>query len=236
MVCIGWQNCQLILYQYKEEIVLEYVDNSNGNNKKEENRKKRNIAIIVVLILLILGIAIIFLIRQSMGAGKPSFYLTSEEGSDSESIIVNIHVSDLPDNTFPAVSTSVHFDNDVLELTEVVNGNMEVYENGEDKPDQLVVPDWSYDLEYANTEGAANIMYLDMSGGSQAFNINGFNKDDQNIFASLKFHVKDTTDKSVKFTLEEATLATVDDLINDTGFSTAKGNLSVKNLSMKIDS
>lgn len=207
------------------------------DEEKRVSNKKRNV--IIALLLLLIGILlIIFFYRRNIKSAKTMVYLSSEDLSHGdEYVTVDVQVSNLPDYLFPAVSTSVKFDNEALDLVEVVNGDMEVYENGETNSEMLIVPDWTYDIQAANESGSANLMYLDMSGGNQAFNINGFEQESKNTLFTLKFKLKNgkSSGDSLKFTIDEATLATVDDLTNDTGVSMVKGNLSAKNLSLKIN-
>ena len=79
-------------------------------------------------------------------------------------ILVDVTISDLGEVIYPAASASIRFDSSRLEFLGVREGNVFVRDGaGQD------LPQWSCGPARCNETGIINVMYLDLTGGTQAF-------------------------------------------------------------------
>ena len=96
-------------------------------------------------------------------------------------------MSDLGDARYPAMSMSIAFDSSRLEFLGVEEGNIFILSDENSTGQQL--PDWSYNVGISNDTGLINIMYLDMTGGRNAFT-KDLLADDYNVVLRLKFRMR----------------------------------------------
>ena len=107
--------------------------------------------------------------------------------SQTEEFTLDVTISALGDARYPAMSMSIAFDSSRLELLGVEEGNVFVLSDENSTGQQL--PDWSYNVQTANETGLINIMYLDMTGGKNAFTKELLAEDD-NVVLRLKFRLR----------------------------------------------
>ena len=168
---------------------------------------------------------------------KPQLQLVpaaaSISAADREEFVIDVCLTDLPDNNYPAASISVEFDRNKLEFVGVKQGNMMT----EDGSGGFDIPVWSCNPEVSNRKGQINAMYLDMTAGDRAYVLAGYNKQNANVLLRLTFKLRDSATKgdSLKFTVQDAAVATVGGDVDNTSLSTAAKTLNTKNCSIKID-
>ena len=80
---------------------------------------------------------------------------------------VDVTISSFGDAIYPAASASIDFDPAYLEFLGVEEGNVFIRSDGDGVPKNL--PDWSCSPEVCNQTGKINVMYLDVTGGKNAF-------------------------------------------------------------------
>lgn len=136
-----------------------------------------------------------------------------------ETVTLDVRLSGLGDALYPAASMSISFDPTRLELVGVEEGNLLVLGN--------TLPKWSCNLEKSNQSGLINLMYLDLTGGKNAFSKELF-EDDYNVVLRIKFRLRGTLrDGDVcDIIIEDAVFAASDETQS---LASSKGTLKTKN-------
>jgi len=107
--------------------------------------------------------------------------------SQTEEFTLDVTISDLEDARYPAMSMSIAFDSSRLEFLGVEEGNIFILSDENSTGQKL--PDWSCNVQNSNDTGSINIMYLDMTGGKNAFT-KDLLADDYNVVLRLKFRLR----------------------------------------------
>jgi len=136
-----------------------------------------------------------------------------------ETVTLDVRLSGLGDALYPAASMSISFDPTRLELVGVEEGNLLVLGN--------TLPKWSCNLEKSNQSGLINLMYLDLTGGKNAFSQELF-EDDYNVVLRLKFRLRGTLREGdvCDIIIEDAVFAASDE---NESLASSKGTLKTKN-------
>ena len=136
-----------------------------------------------------------------------------------ETVTLDVRLSGLGDTLYPAASMSISFDPTRLELVGVEEGNLLVLGN--------TLPKWSCNLEKSNQSGLINLMYLDLTGGKNAFSKELF-EDDYNVVLRLKFRLRGTLREGdvCDIIIEDAVFAASDE---NESLASSKGTLKTKN-------
>lgn len=99
-------------------------------------------------------------------------------------VVVDVTISDLGEVIYPAASASIRFDSSRLEFLGVREGNVFVRDGaGQD------LPQWSCSPARCNETGVINVMYLDLTGGTQAFDRQLLGAED-NVLLRLAFRLR----------------------------------------------
>lgn len=132
----------------------------------------------------------------------------SASGEDEFSL--DVTVSSLSDAMYPAASMSIAFDPAYLEFMGVQEGNVLIGNGAGDIAHRL--PDWSCNALRCNETGMINIMYLDTTGGKNAFS-KEFLKEEKNVVLRLKFRLRGSACAGDVFDLifEDAVFAASDE-------------------------
>ncbi len=107
--------------------------------------------------------------------------------SQRSEFTLDVTISDLGDARYPAMSMSIAFDSSRLEFLGVEEGNIFILSDENSTGQQL--PDWSCNVQNSNDTGLINIMYLDMTGGKNAFT-KELLAEDYNVVLRLKFRLR----------------------------------------------
>ena len=107
--------------------------------------------------------------------------------SQTNEFTLDVTISSLGDARYPAMSMSIAFDSSRLEFLGVEEGNIFILSDENSTGQQL--PDWSCNVGSSNDTGLINIMYLDMTGGRNAFT-KDLLADDYNVVLRLKFRLR----------------------------------------------
>ena len=107
--------------------------------------------------------------------------------SQTNEFTLDVTISSLGDARYPAMSMSIAFDSSRLEFLGVEEGNIFILSDENSTGQQL--PDWSCNVGSSNDTGLINIMYLDMTGGRNAFT-KELLADDYNVVLRLKFRLR----------------------------------------------
>ncbi|MCM1133786.1 MAG: hypothetical protein NC340_09990, partial [Ruminococcus flavefaciens] len=148
------------------------VKNQEQEKKKLTKKQKIIIAVIAVILLLIILLILLLLPKKIKNSGIPTLTIATppkQSISAQEEFSVDVVLSGLGEEIYPAVSMSVVFDSSHLEFTGIGEGDIMILgdERADGNSNQL--PEWSVDVERSNNIGQINVMYLDMTGGKYAF-------------------------------------------------------------------
>ena len=122
--------------------------------------------------------------------GEPTLIVETPQKlsvSQTEEFTLDVTISQLGDARYPAMSMSIAFDSSRLEFLGVEEGNIFIL--SEENSSGQKLPDWSCNVQNSNDTGIINIMYLDMTGGKNAFT-KELLADDYNVVLRLKFRLR----------------------------------------------
>ena len=122
--------------------------------------------------------------------GEPTLIVETPQKlsvSQTEEFTLDVTLSQLGDARYPAMSMSIAFDSSRLEFLGVEEGNIFILSDENSSGQKL--PDWSCNVQNSNDTGIINIMYLDMTGGKNAFT-KELLADDYNVVLRLKFRLR----------------------------------------------
>ena len=122
--------------------------------------------------------------------GKPALTVETPQKlsvSQTEEFTLDVTISDLADARYPAMSLSLAFDSSRLEFLGVEEGN--IFIPSDENITGQKLPDWSCNTEKCNDTGIINVMYLDMTGGKNAF-CRELLAEDNNVLLRLKFRLR----------------------------------------------
>ena len=106
--------------------------------------------------------------------------------SGTDTFVLDVSVSSFGDAIYPAASMSIAFDASRLEFLGVEEGNVFIKS---DNTSGQTLPEWSYNTAACNESGRINVMYLDMTGGKNAFS-KDLLAEDNNVVLRLKFRLR----------------------------------------------
>jgi len=168
-----------------------------------------------ILGICVLIAVIIFLLTQCGGpdSGVPTLIVETPQKlsiSSTEEFTLDVTISDLGDARYPAMSMSIAFDSSRLEFLGVEEGNIFILSDENSSGQQL--PDWSCNDKNSNDTGLINIMYLDMTGGKNAFT-KELLAEDYNVVLRLKFRLRGSVRPGdvLDLVLEDAVFAASDE-------------------------
>lgn len=130
--------------------------------------------------------------------------------SQTEEFTLDVTISNLGDARYPAMSMSIAFDASRLEFLGVEEGNIFILSDENSTGQKL--PDWSCNVQNSNDTGLINIMYLDMTGGKNAFT-KELLAEDYNVVLRLKFRFRGSVRPGdiLDLILEDAVFAASDE-------------------------
>ena len=162
-----------------------------GKYESTEKKKRKKWPWIVVICLLLIAAAALYYFYFYQGdSGTPTLIVETPQKlsvSQTEDFTLDVTVSDLGDARYPAMSMSITFDSSRLEFLGVEEGNIFILSDENSTGQQL--PNWSCNVQSSNDTGLINIMYLDMTGGRNAFT-KDLLADDYNVVLRLKFRLR----------------------------------------------
>lgn len=155
-----------------------------------KTKKKLFIGIGAGVLLLLMILALLFMNLDKIMGGTPTLTIETPQKiskSETEEFTLDVTISSFGDAIYPAASMSISFDSSRLEFIGVEEGNVFIRNDEGDVPQKL--PNWSCNPEQSNKSGKINIMYLDTTGGKNAFSKELLAEDD-NVVLRLKFRLR----------------------------------------------
>jgi len=158
------------------------------------------------------------------------------ESSNREEFIVDVILSDLPKNIYPAASLTIGFDKNKLEFTGTKLGTMMTYGDTTIDGNSMNIPLWDSNVERANEIGQINTMYLDMTAGKYSYSIDGFDSEKNNVLLRLGFKLKDSVTKGEVYNIKinDAVIATINGDVNKTSLATNQKTLRANNCKIVV--
>ena len=155
----------------------------------EKQRKKKWLWILGACILI--AVLVLLLTRcRGTDFGVPTLIVETPQklsATGTDEFTLDVTVSNLGEARYPAMSISISFDSSRLEFLGVEEGNIFILSDESNNGQQL--PDWSCNVQNSNDTGRINIIYLDMTGGRNAFTQELLAKD-YNVILRLKFRLR----------------------------------------------
>ena len=162
-----------------------------GKYESTEKKKRKKWPWILAVCLALIAAATLYYFYFYQGdSGTPTLIVETPQKlsvSQTEDFTLDVTVSDLGDARYPAMSMSITFDSSRLEFLGVEEGNIFILSDENSSGQQL--PNWSCNVQSSNDTGLINIMYLDMTGGRNAFT-KDLLADDYNVVLRLKFRLR----------------------------------------------
>ena len=155
----------------------------------EKQRKKKWLWILGACILI--AVLVLLLTRcRGTDFGVPTLIVETPQklsATGTDEFTLDVTVSNLGEARYPAMSISISFDSSRLEFLGVEEGNIFILSDESNNVQQL--PNWSCNVQNSNDTGRINIIYLDMTGGRNAFTQELLAKD-YNVVLRLKFRLR----------------------------------------------
>ena len=190
--------------------------------------KKRKIPVAILLGILVLILILSLILARCSRIGGKVPVLTVEtpqklSASQTDTFTLDVTVSELGDTLYPAMSMSLHFDPSCLEFLGIEEGNVFVTDSQVGRK----LPQWSCNPEQCNKTGLINIMYLDLTGGKEAFT-QSLLAEEYNVVLRLSFRLRGSARAGDVFDLavEDAIFAASDERQS---LAMNQGTLKVKN-------
>ncbi|MBR0348497.1 MAG: hypothetical protein IIX16_02550 [Clostridia bacterium] len=205
-----------------------------SKSKLEPKTKKRiKIGISIGVLLLLLILILLFSFCGENPFGKPTLTIETPQKislSETDEITLDVTISSFGEAIYPAASMSIVFDPSKLEFIGIEEGNVFIRNDGEEIEQRL--PDWSCNPTQCNKTGKINIMYLDTTGGKNAFDKDLLAKDD-NVVLRLKFRLRGSLRKGdvCDLVFEDAVFAASDETQS---LAMTTGTLNVRNSKIVI--
>jgi hypothetical protein len=151
--------------------------------------KKKHKAWLWALLAAILAVLLLLLRQCGSLPGTPTLTVETppQKLTVGEELTLDVTVSQLGEALYPAASMSIAFDPSRLEFLGVEEGNVFVLSDENSSGQKL--PNWSCNIKKSNDTGLINIMYLDMTGGRNAF-CKELLAEDYNVVLRLNFRLR----------------------------------------------
>ncbi len=192
-----------------------------------DKRKKIITGTGIVLLLALLITAFLFFGKDKITDTPVLTIETPQKISltETDEFTLDVTVSSLGDAIYPAASMSISFDCSRLEFLGTKEGNVFI-SNNESGVGQTL-PQWSVNPDQCNKTGKINIMYLDTTGGKNAFSKELLSEDD-NVLLRLKFRLRGSMRSGdvCDLIFEDAVFAASDEAQS---LAMTTGSLKVKN-------
>ncbi len=194
---------------------------------------KRRIPVVVLTGVLVFVLILSLVLARCSGIDRRLPVLTVETPqklsvSQTDTFTLDVTISELGDTVYPAMSMSLRFDPSCLEFLGIEEGNVFIT----DSQVRRKLPQWSCNPEQCNKTGKINIMYLDLTGGKEAFTQSLLAEED-NVVLRLSFRLRGSARSGDVFdlTVEDAVFAASEE---SQSLSMTQKTLRVKNAKIVI--
>lgn len=203
------------------------------SGKFQRKPMKRKVPVAILLSILVLVLILSLVLARCSGIGNDVPVLTVEtpqklSASQTDTFTLDVTVSELGEHLYPAMSMSIGFDPSCLEFIAIEEGNLFVTDSQVGRK----LPQWSCNPEQCNKTGLINIMYLDLTGGKEAFTQSLMAEED-NVVLRLSFRLRGSARSGDVFdlTVEDAVFAASDE---SQSLAMTQKTLKVKNAKIVV--
>lgn len=207
------------------------------NKIKNMSRKEKIIAssmgiLIIALIIFILTKLYAFMETPIITLLPPA----PIEVSDRNEFSIDVVLSDLGEEIYPAASLTVGFDKNKLEFTGTKLGTMMTYGDTTIDENSFDIPLWTCNVERANELGEINTMYMDMTAGKYAYIKSGFDKETKNVVLRLGFKLRDSAVKGEVYNIKihDAVIAAINGDKDNTSLATNQDTLRARSCKIVV--
>ena len=205
-------------------------------NYQTQNPKNKRIIWVLGIGILVAGIAavaLLMMLRSEPIQGESTLTVETPQKisrSSTQTITLDVLISDLGDAIYPAASMSIRFDPSRLEFMGVQEGN--VFVGNTENSIGLALPEWSCNASASNETGQINILYLDITGGDYAFRRELLAEND-NVVLRLQFRLRGSVRAGdvMELVVEDAVFAAFDETQS---LAMTTDTLKIKNSKMVI--
>ena len=159
-----------------------------GNFRNKSIKHKLSGAVLLTSLILLVLLTLILTRCSGIGGKVPVLTVETPQklsASQTDTFTLDITVSNLGETIYPAMSMSLRFDPSCLEFLGIEEGNVFVTDSQLGRK----LPQWSCNPAQCNKTGLINIMYLDLTGGKEAFTQNLLAESD-NVVLRLSFRLR----------------------------------------------
>ena len=186
-----------------------------------------------ILVAVIAAVVLLRMPQNDPARGEPTLTIETPQKisrSSTQTITLDVLISDLGDAIYPAASMSIRFDPSRLEFMGVQEGN--VFVGNTENSIGLALPEWSCNASASNETGQINILYLDMTGGDYAFRRELLAEND-NVVLRLQFRLRGSVRAGdvMELVVEDAVFAAFDETQS---LAMTTDTLKIKNSKMVI--
>ena len=179
--------------------------------KKKINKK--TIIIGAASLIFLFVFLILFLHRGGAFSSAPAVTVETPakmEEKDREPFSLELQLTSLGESVYPAASFSIGFDPAKLEFLGISEGNV-IIKNSE-SISGTALPEWNVNAARSNETGIINIMYVDMTGGKNAFS-KELLQDQGNVLLLLDFRLRGSVRAGdiLELSLDDAVFAASDE-------------------------
>ena len=160
----------------------------SGKFLGKPKKRKIPVAILLGILVLILILSLILARFSRIGGKVPVLTVETPQklsASQTDTFTLDVTISELGDTIYPAMSMSLRFDPSCLEFLGIEEGNVFVTDSQVGRK----LPQWSCNPEQCNKTGLINIMYLDLTGGKEAF-AQSLLAEEDNVVLRLSFRLR----------------------------------------------
>lgn len=210
------------------------MDGKNVSRENSKSKGKKSYRYLAVMLIPVLAAIVLLVLTKTsvveFFSGTPELKLVPPESVTAlsgDEFVVDAVLTSMGEVLYPAASLVISFDKNYLEFTGIKMGNMMAYDNynplgnnlSGDAP--LMIPQWSCNTQLSNQSGEIRTMYLDMTGGNNAYALAGFESGRKDILIRLGFRLRDSASAGTELKLEikEAVLAATGGDENGTSLS-----------------
>ena len=205
-------------------------------NYQTQNPKNKRIIWVLgigILVAVIAAVALLMMLRSEPIQGESTLTVETPQKisrSSTQTITLDVLISDLGDAIYPAASMSIRFDPSRLEFMGVQEGN--VFVGNTENSIGLALPEWSCNASASNETGQINILYLDITGGDYAFRRELLAEND-NVVLRLQFRLRGSVRAGdvMELVVEDAVFAAFDETQS---LAMTTDTLKIKNSKMVI--
>ena len=180
----------------------------------QHSRKKLKIWASIIPAVILLLILLCFMLQR--GGVIPSAPAVTIETPDKMSVddrdkfSLKLSLTSLEKEVYPAASFSISFDPSKLEFLGLSEGNVLI--ESRENTSGTKLPEWKVNIQHSNKTGMINIMYLDTTGGKNAFSDELLMEND-NVLLLLNFRLRGSVRPGdvLEIKLEDAVFAAADE-------------------------